>query len=167
VPSHKVLPSVAHNLAHSINSSLNYGYGNYFGCHLLAASRDTGQDELQCNVLTGEIGPIGLATVEVRQLLARVRSDLERLVVTGGGSMSHVAMASLVIRVTHAQAIWGERPGYFHGRLLAEVTIVDERGKRHIGEHLEEWPCDPTAQDSGASPSLIRRTMVWLRRGIG
>jgi hypothetical protein len=146
MPSHKVHRSVAHNQAQSFISVMNYRGDGYVPCHLLRASRKSGIDELEVDLLNDRAGPPALLVPAVAGSIADYRYNFERLVVSGGAAMEMVRTATMTVRVLHGRVV-GDRAGrLFHARLNATVSIVDDRGISHVGEHVEEWPCEQQAQ---------------------
>ncbi|MGV8083625.1 MAG: hypothetical protein AB2L09_08365 [Coriobacteriia bacterium] len=69
--SRKALQGVAHNLAESFSSLMNWADDDYIMGHIVWTAWQTGATELSVDMLTGDAGPSGLLTADV----ARSQSD--------------------------------------------------------------------------------------------
>src|SRR5690349_11661464 len=108
---YKVLKSVAHNFAHAFVSSTNYWDGDYVACHLIRASRASGEHVLEANLLTGEAKPSVLLPPPVAGSLEGYRQSLGRFVTTGGAALDMISGATLRIEIKEGPATPGARAG--------------------------------------------------------
>lgn len=139
---YRVLPSTAHNYAASFISVMNMDRDDYAMCHLLRAARGTGQRELRVNLLTGEVTAGQLEAARISESIAGYCRRFGEHVERSGSALSMISSAELRVVID-----WGRVVGYseakpvFHARLHAELVIVDDRGKQHVGEAREHWVC--------------------------
>ena len=95
---YKVLQSVAHSLAHSFTSALNWGEADYVMGNLLQRARDIGAGTLSIDLISGAAQPSALCTPPVKRAVEKYTEWLRRLVTTHKSDMRYVTMATLTIQ---------------------------------------------------------------------
>jgi hypothetical protein len=95
MPSLKPLRSVAHNVAHSFASTLNYWIDDYAISHLWKAAKFAGASTVKIDVLALSIEPKTVNTGMVPELLPSLRNSLNRLLEKEGVEKGLVIEATL------------------------------------------------------------------------
>jgi len=126
---YKVLKSVAHGLAHSFTSALNWGDADYVMGNLLQRARDIGAGTLSIDLVTGQAEPGALCTPPVQRAVEQYTERLRRLVIAHKSEMRYVAKATLTIQYDLNVA----RPSPIGPTALASpyactAEITDDRG---------------------------------------
>ena len=142
MPRYSVLKSVAHNFAHSFVSVMNQVGNDTTMCHLVRRSRRTKRRVFRVDVLKRSLGPTDLVTTRIARAVGSYCDDFGRLITRGGAALDMVSQARLVVRIAHGRVI-GAPSRQLHARITAEMTIVDDRGKVHLGSHTEDYVCAP------------------------
>ena len=143
VARYKVLKSVAHNIAHSFTSTLNWGENDYVMGNLLRRARETGCDTLTIDLLGGEAEPKSLAVPVIRRAARHYADRFRALIAAQGSDLSLVTAALLTVRYDLSVA----RPSPYGGELespyscTAEVT--DDRGKLWRAVLSGTWAPEP------------------------
>ena len=139
---YKILKSVAHNFAHSFVSVMNYWGRDYTMCHLVRRSKLKGRNRFDIDVLTRSVQPVELVTRDIAAAVESYCNGFGRFVTAGGAALDMVAEAKLHLTVRHGR-VTGLRKKELFAFIDAEMTIVDDRGKRYVGRHSEQYACDP------------------------
>jgi len=139
VARYKVLQSVAHSLAHSFTSALNWGDGDYVMGNLLLRAREDRANTLEIDLISGAVKPAVLVTPPVQRAVGRYSDWLRRLVANHHSDMRYVLKACLTIRYNLAL----ERPNSKGSRGLESpyectAQITDDRGKTWSAT-LRDW----------------------------
>ena len=95
MPSLKPLRSVAHNVAHSFASSLNYWKDDYAISHLWRTAKLAGVSRVKINVLDASTEPTSVNTGMVAEILPSLRTMLSHLLQKEGFESSLLAEATL------------------------------------------------------------------------
>ena len=141
----RVLPSTARNYGASFISVMNLGRGDYAMCYLLRAARQTGATELRVDLLSGAAEPAEVVGPELAGSIAGYRAGFGAHVERSGSSPDLVAAADLRVRIAWGQVVGQPDPEHrLRARLHCEVTIVDDRGRAHVGRAEEVYACHPT-----------------------
>ena len=96
MPSLKPLRSVAHNLAHSFASTLNYWKDDYAISHLWRAAVSAGVSRVRVNVLAATVDPDSVNTGMVADILPSIKATLTQLLQKEGFESGLVTEATLV-----------------------------------------------------------------------
>ena len=139
---YKILKSVAHNFAHSFVSVMNYYGRDYTMCHLVRRSKLKGKHRFYIDVLARSVEPVDLVTREIAAAVESYCDGFGRFVTAGGAALDMVAEANLELTIRHGRVI-GPKAKQLFAFIDAQMTIVDDRGKRHTGTHSEEYVCAP------------------------
>jgi hypothetical protein len=139
---YKVLGSVAHNYAHSFVSVMNYWGRDYTMCHLIRRSKLKGRNRFVIDVLARSIEPVDLVTRNIAEAVEHYCNTFGRFVTAGGGAMDMVAEAVLELTIRHGK-VTGIKRDQLYAYIDAHMTIVDDRGKHHFGDHSEGYACSP------------------------
>jgi hypothetical protein len=134
---YKVLKSVAHSLAHSFVSVMNYHRDDYVMCHLLRRAEATRRLELRVDVLRELAGPMDLLSRPVLECVRSYCRDFGRLVVSSGSALDMVAEAELSVRCTLGRRGVHQRNG--NGHVRATARLVDDRGRIYLARALETY----------------------------
>lgn len=139
---YRVLPSTAHNYAASFVSLMHVVPQDYAMCAFLRAARANGAPGMRVNLLTGEIAPEGPWPDALLDSVAAYCRGFGAHVQRSGSALDMVSAADLRVRIAWGRVIGGAAAdGVFRARLHAELTIVDDRGKEHVGRATEAWVC--------------------------
>jgi hypothetical protein len=137
---YKVLKSVAHSIGHSFTSLMNYGGNDYVMGHLLRRARETGDEQLMVDLLTGIAGPKSLLTAEVATSIANYCQWVPRLVENHKTQMAYVRAARMSVtfdlkvrRPVRYASAFEESP------YVCRVEIEDDRGKIWAAEIKDWW----------------------------
>jgi hypothetical protein len=141
---YKVLKSVAHSLAHSFTSTLNWGDADYVMGNLLRRAREIGVGTLTIDLVSGAAEPPELCTPPVQRAVAKYTDWLRRLVNSHGSDMQYVKGATLTVRYDLAVA----RPAQFAPTELespyeCSSTITDDRGTAWSASLRDWWVPEP------------------------
>jgi hypothetical protein len=142
VARYKVLKSVAHNLAHSFVSVMNYAGTDYTMCHLIRQAKRTGSRVLRIDFIDRSVGPVELLNTAILRSVEAYSKDFGRLVTASGAALDMIDAADLEIRVAIGR-VTGRATKELHGRVKATMRILDDRGRAYIGHAVEDYPCAP------------------------
>jgi len=136
---YKVLKSVAHSVAHSFTSSLNYRDDDYVLGHILRRARETGHRQLRFSLLTNHAEPESLLIPPVRDSIESYRKWFPPLVESHKTSMDVVRSA--VITLTFDLQRGRPKPGqprFEESPYVIAAEITDDRGKVWSAQ-LQDW----------------------------
>ena len=141
---YKILKSVAHSLAHSFTSTLNWGDADYVMGNLLRRAREIGIGTLTIDLMNTTAQPTELCTPPVQRAVAKYTDWLRHLVGTHGSDMRYVRAATLTVRYDLVVA----RPARFAPSELEspyECTseITDDRGTVWSATLRDWWVPEP------------------------
>ena len=140
---YKVLKSVAHNLAHSFGSVMNYWGGDCVMCHLVRQVKRTKCRELRLNLLTRDVGPTDILTRPIVQSCDQYAKDFGRLVTASGAALDMINSAQLTVRTTLSPQSATEAAKALVGRVAVSVQLIDDRGRMHQARVFEDYKCGP------------------------
>jgi hypothetical protein len=160
---HKTLQGVANSFADSFTSLMNYAGNDYVMGHILAASRETGSDTLEVDLISGHIEPEDLCREPIVQSIAYRCADLPNLIERSGSDPAFVTSA----RMTIAFDIATERPvaGAPHlqqSPFVCTVSVTDDRGKTYEAVRTDWWYPEEIQK---VSSSFLPRDPTRGRRG--
>jgi hypothetical protein len=138
---YKVLPSVAHNFAHSFVSLMNYVGRDYVMCHLIRRVKLTGTRRFHFDVLRRTLGPVELLSPPILKSCEGYAKDFGRLVTSSGAALDSINSAELDLQVSLGRTL--PRTAKLHGRVTATMRILDDRGREHVGRAAEEYDTSP------------------------
>src|SRR2546422_2799411 len=135
---YKVLKSVAHNVAESFTSLMNYAQNDYVMGLLLSHARESGETSFFIDFLSGESSPV-FARSPLTQVapfyIKRFWDDVERQ----GSNRSLVRAARLTLSFnTDVKRPVSSDPKYQESPYTCTFSLVDDRGVEH-GRTLEGW----------------------------
>ncbi|HWA41378.1 MAG TPA: hypothetical protein VG712_07200 [Gemmatimonadales bacterium] len=139
---YKILGSVAHNFAHSFVSVMNYHGRDYTMCHLVRRSKVKAKRRLSIDVLARSAAPVDLLTKDIASAIESYCDGFGRFVTSGGAALDMVAEARIELTIRHGRVV-GATDKHLHAFIDAEMTIVDDRGRKYLGTHSEKYVCDP------------------------
>lgn len=126
---YKVLKSVAHSLAHSFTSSLNWGDADYVMGNLLQRARDIGEGTLTIDLIAGLAEPGALCTPPVQRAVDKYRDWLRHLVTAHKSDMRYVARATLTIEYDLNTARPTQNaPSGVESHYVCTAELTDDRG---------------------------------------
>jgi hypothetical protein len=136
---YRVLKSVAHNIGASFTSLMNYAGDDYVMGHLLTLARQSGQDTLTIDFVTGEARPPELLRPPISEVPVWYTKMFWDLVQRHGSDRSLVQSATLTLRYD----ISIEQPAKIAPELrespfACDVQITDRRGKQYSA-HFDGW----------------------------
>jgi hypothetical protein len=142
---YRVLPSAAHNYGASFISVMNMARDDYAMCHLLRAAKRTGLTELRIDLLDGSTEPRALLSPQLEKSIAHYCAGFGPHIQRSGSALDMISSADLRVRVQWGRVVGSdEDAGALHARLQCEISIVDDRGKQHVGSTIESWICHET-----------------------
>ena len=138
---YKVLQSVAHNVAHSYLSLMNYRGDDYVVCHLFRAARAAQQSHVRIDVLKGELSPATLLTPTLAESVESCRDWFPRLVQSQGAAFDMVSAATIDLDFDFDSSERYERtmPSDHREYYTCLSTIIDDRGMAHEAIVPEWW----------------------------
>jgi hypothetical protein len=155
---YKVLKSVAHSLAHSFTSALNWGDADYVMGNLLQRARDIGAGTLEIDLISGAAEPSALCTPPVQRAVERYTEWLRRLVMTHKSDMRYVAKATLTIQYDLNVARPAEYPPTgLESPYECTAEITDDRGTMWKAVLCDWWVPQPLRP----SPTARRWWEFW------
>jgi hypothetical protein len=127
---YKVLKSVAHSLAHSFTSALNYSDGDYVMSHLLRAVIESGTPRLEIGLMTGIARPQQLLVSPVASAIRNYKDRFRSLVASHRTSMSAIRDVSISISfdLERSRPV-AYYPDFDEFPFNCTAEIVDNRGK--------------------------------------
>ena|SRR5690349_173412 len=137
----KPLLGIAHSVAHSFVSPMNYGSDGYVIEELVKVAVAKGEETLAVNLLTGEATPKALLPAGIRTAVKRYFESFPGLVEASGSSMRFVKEARLTVTVDlrkPRQTHW--LPAAFHYSVVCAVAIRADSGRLYARELTEFWP---------------------------
>ena len=138
MPKLKVLRGVAHNIGSSFTSLMNYSDDDYSMGHILRFARDSGNNSLTIDLLTGMGSPKSLLREPISALPDWYSKMFLRLVHSSGSSAELVQSATLNVvydlQRSKPSPIRDEPQSPFS----CDVSIVDVRGKNYAA-HFDGW----------------------------
>ena len=137
----KPLLGVAHSVAHSFVSPMNYGSDGYVIEELVNVAVVKNEETLEVNLLTGEAKPKVLLPAGIRTAVKRYVESFPGLVESSGSSMRFVKDARLKVTIDlrkPRQTHW--LPAAFHYSVICVVTIRADSGRQYVRELGEFWP---------------------------
>jgi hypothetical protein len=139
---YRVLPSTAHNYAASFISVMHMVPQDYAMCAFLRAARANGAPEMRVNLLTGEIEPDGPWPDALLESVAAYCRGFGAHVQRSGSALDMVSAADVRVQIAWGRVVGAADPdGVFRARLHAVLTILDDRGREHVGRATEVWVC--------------------------
>jgi hypothetical protein len=138
MPRFKVLKGVAHNVGHSFTSLMNYFVDDYSMGHILRFARETGQNTLSIDFLTGEGRPDALLRDPISELPRWYTNMFWRLVTCSGSNRALVQSAILKLKFDLHRTQPGPRADSPQSPYTCEVSILDCRGKSYCA-HFDGW----------------------------
>jgi hypothetical protein len=139
MPSYKVLRSVAHNVAHSYLSLMNYRAGGYVVEHLHSTAHRAGEPRVEIDVKRGTIEPQPFRTPVLLESVADLQRWFGPLVHSQGAALDMVASARITIVFDLDQTFRSPTTGHELELYRCESMIVDDRGKHHVADVPEWW----------------------------
>ncbi len=140
MPKLKVLKSVAHNLAHSYLSLMNYIDGEYTAERLFQIAKDSGENQIHIDVLNKIIRPEIYNTPEIQKSLIYMEKSFDSLI--NPEKITRDYIKSVEIRIAFhldqtrpSKTVEGlELPSY---DCVSEITDIN--GKVHSKSVVEWW----------------------------
>jgi hypothetical protein len=141
---YKVLKSVAHSLAHSFTSTLNWDGDDYVMGNILRRARKIGEGTLKIDLMSGKATPSSLLMPSVERAARRFADRLPELVAAHGSDMRYVHSAVMSVEYD----LQTKRPNLHHPSELespyvCRVEITDDRGKVWPAELRDWWVPEP------------------------
>ena len=158
---YKVLKSVAHNIGHSFVSLMNYADDDYVMGHLLRFARQTRQDTLTIDFVSGQAGPSELLQGPISEVPSRYTKFFWDLVQRHGSDRSLVRDASLTVKFNLSVERVHMAPQLRHSPFTCDVQITDVRGVDYRS-HFDGW-WSPERIDPPSKTGLRFRVWSWLR----
>ncbi len=141
---YKVLKSVAHGLAQSFVSNLNY--------------RDYGVETFRLDLMDGTCEPEVLATPPIRAAAEQYSKRVPELITAHGSDMEFVGSAHLEVRFdlhTQRQSKWSSE---LESPFTCRVVVTDDRGKAWSSQVEDWWFPEPPSQ--GAEPTRLSNSTI-------
>jgi hypothetical protein len=137
---YKVIKSVAHNLGHSFTSLMNYRADDYVMSYLARAAVESRSSELRVDLISGAAGPSALLLEPVKESIHHYCVWLPKLLESHSVQPAAIINAGMVVRL-NIDRVSDDRgfPGNFEPPFECEVTLVDDRGRDHVGRVKGWW----------------------------
>jgi hypothetical protein len=139
MPRYKILKGVAHNIGHSFTSLMNYAKDDHTMGHILRFARETGQDTLVIDFLSGEGRPLELLRDPISQIPYWYTKKFWDMVASGGSDRALVQSATLTLKYDLSRAwplpITGSPANFY----TCEVSILDNRNKIYSAHFSGSW----------------------------
>lgn len=140
MPRMKMLKSIAHNVAHSYLSLMNYIDGEYTVERLFQIAKESKQTEISIDILQQSIKPLVYETKNIKTSLIYLKNSLESLL--SSEKIPLVNIQSAIIRISFdlqqtklSSNVSGlELPKY---KCISE--IIDVNGRIYTKEVVEWW----------------------------
>jgi len=162
MPRYKILKGVAHNIGHSFTSSMNYAKDDYTMGHILRFARETGNDTLVIDLVSGEGRPLELLRDPISQIPHWYTKRFWEMVVSGGSERKLVQSAALTLRYDLTRVRSGPIIGTPMCPYTCDVSIFDSRNKNYSAHFSGWWYVEKV----GYIPNLRRRwnPLTWFRK---
>jgi len=165
MPSRKVLKSVAHSVAESFASLMNYWGDDYVMGHIVKASWQTGATTLNIDLLSTTLPDSRLLVDPVRQSVTRYMEWFPQLVSSSGSTMAIVRQAKLTISVTPTS----RRPtragsNLFESPFVCTATLVDDRGREYSHSISGWWYPETPPSTEPSRIDLSRRLRALVKK---
>ncbi len=138
MPRTKVLKGVAHNLGSSFTSSMNYSEDDYSLGHILRFARQSGEDTLTIDLLSGRGSPATLLQKPLSALPDWYSKMFLRLVQSAGSDRELIQSATLTLSYDLQRTLPSPIPREPQSPYICDVSIRDTRG-RDYAAHFEGW----------------------------
>jgi hypothetical protein len=153
---YKVLKSVAHSLAHSFTSTLNWYVDDYVMGHILRRARRVGEGTLKIDLMSGRTAPPSLVIPAVEWAAGQFAEWLPNLITSHGSDIRYIRSATMLV----AYDLQVERPSSYsplgsESPYVCRVEITDDRGKVWAAELRDWWMPEP------ARPRSRRWWQLW------
>lgn len=135
---YKLLKDVAHNIAHSFMSNLNYVDGEYVSTEIFQIARREGISHVTIDFLRAKVTPAPLATPRVLKTLGGI-GGLQQLAMSRGFDVAIIRSAVLEIDFHFDQTRKLPNTNLELPSYEARSTIVDDRGVAHLAKVPEWW----------------------------
>ena len=160
---YRVLKSVAHNVAASFTSLMNYAGDDYVMGHLLTFARQSGHDTLSIDFVTGEAGPPELLRAPISEIPAQYTTMFWDLVQRHGSDRSLVHDATLTLHYdTSIEQPAKIAPELRESPFICDVRITDTRGKTY-STHLTGWWFPEKVSAPVSKFGGLARAWSWFR----
>ena len=159
---YKVLKSVAHSVAHSFASLMNYQANDYVMSHLLARAREVGEDTLTVDLVSGVATPALLLTPPIAASVQRYWEWFPQLVASHETSMERIAEARLLVTFDLGRRTTNRGGLVVGSPYTSRAEIKDDRGKSWAAEIRDWWFPEPFSGSVRGSASRIN----WLLRRL-
>lgn len=138
---YKVLKSVAHNVAHSYLSLMNYRGGDYVVCQLFRAAKAAAQPHVRIDVLKCELSPSSILTPSLLESVKSCRDWFPRLLQSEGTALDMVSQATIDLEFDFESSDRYEqaKPGSHQEYYKCRSIIIDDRGVEHEALVPEWW----------------------------
>jgi hypothetical protein len=138
MPKLKVLKGVAHNIGDSFTSLMNYSADDYSLGHILRFARESGNNTLTIDLLSGQGSPASLLRPPISDLPSSYSKMFLRLVQSSGSDRELIQSATLTL----VYDLQRSRPSPIENEpqspFTCDVCIVDVRGKNYAS-HVDGW----------------------------
>ncbi len=145
MPRRKPLKSVAHSVAHSFLSPMNYGPNGYAVEQIVKVAATRNIPVLVVDLLSGSHAP----AMRARSVLVAVEAyskAFPRLVARSGSDMKFVKSATMTLGGLNKALQTHWKPAAFQYRVTCSVEITSDEGRKYSAKLAEMWP--------GPSPRL-------------
>ena len=138
MPRTKVLKGVAHNVGSSFTSLMNYSEDDYAMGHVLRLARQSGQNTLSIDLLSGHGSPATLLGKPISALPEWYSKMFLRLVQSAGSDRELIESATLTLSYDLQRTQPSPIPGEPQSPYKCDVSIRDIRG-RDYAAHFTGW----------------------------
>ena len=138
MPRTKVLKGVAHNIGSSFTSLMNYAEDDYSMGHVLRLARQSGQNTLKIDLLSGQGRPATLLEKPIFALPEWYSKMFLRLVQSAGSDRELIQSATLTLSYDLQRTQPSPIPGEPQSPYVCEVLIRDIRGRDYTA-HFDGW----------------------------
>ena len=139
MPRFKVLKGVAHNIGHSFTSLMNYSDDDYSMGHILRFARETGNNTLTIDLLTGQGNPASLFREPISRLPGRYSTMFSNMVRGSGSDRELLRSAKLTLIYNLEQNRPSPTGKSSQSPYTCEVSIIDVRGKEYAAWFAGWW----------------------------
>lgn len=139
MPRFKVLKGVAHNIGHSFTSLMNYSGDDYSMGHILRLARETGNNTLTIDLLTGQGSPASLLREPISGLPDWYSKMFSNMVHSSGSDRELLRSATLTLIYNLQQNRPSPTGNSSQSPYTCEVSIIDVRGKEYAAWFAGWW----------------------------
>jgi len=140
MPRMKMLKSIAHNVAHSYLSLMNYTDGEYTVERLFQLAKESKQTNIEINILQKSIEPVVYETPSIKLSLVYLEETLRKLLQSEGIELINIQSATIRISFDlEGTKLSSNVPNLELPKYACESEIIYANEKIYKKEIVEWW----------------------------